>query len=164
MHWKYIFMHLLETVYSSMHITPVSIFLRPKALWAHSLSFIRRELYLVTHILLTELFACIVKKFCKACFSVPFPLRQGSAGTSSFVPVWCVWNTWPCPRVPPGSEHGHHHSAGNPQTGLGMTNWSEPPTGTCQERPSAPNGQSKLSLCKLNTQMLFQLSPTLLLF
>lgn len=140
----------------------VNIFeLIPKPHWR--LSSIQRELYLVIHILVSELFTCIERKFCKACSSVPLPLRQGSAGTISFVPVWCVWNTWPCPRVPPGSEHGHHLSAGSTQSRLGMTNWSEPPTGTCQERPSTPNGQSNLSLCKLNTQVLFHLAHALLL-
>lgn len=155
-------MHLFKAVNYSKHQNAVNISeLRPKPQWSQSS--IQTELYLVTHILVTELFTCLEEKFCKAGSSVPLPLRQGSAGTSSFVPVWCVWNTWPCPRVPPGSEHGHHRRAGSTQSRLGMTNWSEPPTGTCQERPFAPNGQSKLSLCKPNTQVLFQLARTLLL-
>lgn len=50
---------------------------------------------------------------------------------------------------------GHGLSAGNTQSRLGMTNWSETPAGTCQEthaEHTTPNWQSEPSLDKLNTQ------------
>lgn len=51
--------------------------------------------------------------------------------------------------------HGRGLTAGNTQSRLGMTNWSETPPGTCQEtlaEHTTPNWQSQLSLDKLNTQ------------
>lgn len=73
-----------------------------------------------------------------------------------------------CPRVEcvehlassPGAARiravrGHGLAAGNTQSQLGMTNWSETPPGTCQEtlaELTTPNWQSQLSLDKLNTQ------------
>lgn len=115
----------------------------------------RAVLYLVTHILVDELFSGAKEKANLVLLFLS--LRDEDQQAESFIcpRVECVEHL----AVSPGASrirvaHDHGLTAGNTQSQLGMTNWSETPPSTCQEmlrEHATPNWHTQLSLDKLHT-------------